>query len=102
MENMTGIELIAKERQEQIKKHKWEDTEKTWYLTSLAQYLLLVDDDAEKDNLGDYIFGIDGGVDPKWRAKFDSKGEIQRLVTAGALLAAEIDRIQKLEKNDPI
>lgn len=95
---MTGIELIAQERQEQIKKHKWQDTEETWYLPSLAQYLLMEDDDAEKDSVGDFIFGENGGVHPKWRTKFDSKNEIERLTTAGALIAAEIDRLQTLEK----
>jgi len=92
---MTGIQLIAQERNEQINKHKWVDTEKTWYLKSLAQYLLLEDDDAEKDNVGDYVFS--NGVDRKWKEKFDNKNEIERLTIAGALIAAEIDRLKTID-----
>lgn len=93
---MTGIELIAQERQEQIEKHKWNDTEETWYLPSLATYVIMHDDDAEKDNVREYL--EEEGIDSKWFDKFIAKNELERLITSGALIAAEIDRIQKLKE----
>lgn len=92
---MTGIEMIAKERQEQIDRHGFTNDKDKWYLISLAQYIMMEDDDAEKDNLGEYLFGEQKVIDKKWRKKFDNKSPIERLVVAGALIAAEIDRLSE-------
>lgn len=93
---MTGIELIAQERKEQIEKHKWND-ENVYYLTSLVSYCILEDDDAEKDNIGEFLFKDQNGfkLNPIFRSKIDNKSKIERLSVAGALIAAEIDRLQK-------
>ncbi len=92
---LTGIEMIARERQEQIEKHKHNDGEETWYLTMLAQYIMLDDSDAEKDNLADYLFGpySTAKIPLSTKNKFDHKSHRDRLVIAGALIAAEIDRL---------
>ena len=95
---MTGIELIAQERKEQIEKHGWKDGEETWWLPSLVKYILMDDHDAEKDEFGRWLF-TQPEIDPKWQQKFDDKKEIERLIVAGALLAAEIDRLQKIWGN---
>lgn len=104
MNNLTGIELIAQERQEQIEKHKWNDTENTWYLLELAKYNLLDDDNVtEKDNIRKHIINNDkenNNVWPGWFTKFDFKTKIERLTVAGALIAAEIDRLNKIENNE--
>lgn len=88
---MTGIELIAKERQEQIEKHKW-----------------TVDSDRKfnrNNQLVDASMSILCGCEayrPKdWNSnlfdKIHNKPRIEKLAIAGALLAAEIDRINELE-----
>lgn len=94
---MTGIELIAQERKEQIEKHKWND-EDIYYLTTLASYCILEDDDAERDNIGEFLFEDEDGfkLNPIFRDKIDNKPKIERLSVAGALIAAEIDRIQNI------
>lgn len=98
---MTGIELIAQERQEQIQKHKydaeWDKVYVEGELLSFAHYCILHENDAERDNIGEYLF------EEKWmnlelKRKVDLKSPLQRLIIAGALIAAEIDRIQKLEE----
>lgn len=94
----TGIELIAHERLEQIEKHGFTtETDKTdnneGELNLLIKYLLLSDNDAEKDNLKEY-FVESGCYNMSYIAKFDTKTIIEKLTIAGALIAAEIDRLQ--------
>ena len=87
----TGIELIAIERQEQIKKHGYTAEHDENYYND-GQILEVVET---------LISGV-GGVPDNWNVKqFDymkSKPKKERLIIAGALLAAEIDRLQALEK----
>lgn len=95
-----GIELIAQERSEQIKKHGFDITKDKYYsdrqLFNAALYVLT--------NIVHYY--------PKgWGAWFSQKMkqkekrlpqipfEIERLKIAGALIAAEIDRLQYLEQH---
>jgi len=85
----SGIELIAEERQEQIEKHGFS-----------------VEDDAEYYQKNELIkaalFCIDNSVFEwpfYWQEKFRDKilnkrDQIERLKIAGALIAAEIDRLQ--------
>ena len=93
----TGIELIAIERAEQINKHGYTpESDKHDYeqheLILLVEYLLKDDNDAERDNIREYLIAT---CFPEWLLnKFDSKSKIQRLTVAGALIAAEIDRLQ--------
>lgn len=89
----TGIELIAQERAEQIKKHSY-----------------TIDDDIEKYDLEDSdglselsimaiaaIEGKDGHAPAGWDLvlvqKICDKTYKERLIIAGALIAAEIDRL---------
>jgi len=86
----TGIELIAQERAEQIEKHGW---------------------DAKHDanhNCNEFICAAAYALEPNefngsrfdwigFQLKIDSKTDIERLKIAGALIAAEIDRLQYLE-----
>jgi hypothetical protein len=89
---MTGIELIAKERQEQIEKHGFSPKHDmdiyhlNGELRLAAEYLI-------SSNENPYY---PDNWDEKYKNKFDSKTYIERLATAGALLAAEIDRIVTL------
>jgi hypothetical protein len=91
----TGIELIAAERQEQIEKHGFDqlhDSENdSKQLRKAATYLLT----GVKDYIPEWEY--------KWYLKLSSKiykamsskeGEIELLKVAGALIAAEIDRLQ--------
>jgi hypothetical protein len=102
---MTGIELIAAERQRQIKKEGWteqhdaqhEDGEPAWLVMYYAMpYSLL-----HKCPCGEHSFVTpdsmfaETGWPLKW-AKRDKKNRLQQLTVAGALIAAEIDRLLRV------
>lgn len=85
----TGIELIAIERQEQIEKHKFDIASDMFFnsdreLTMAAEALMQV---------APYL----DEFPPKWDRhivnKMMSKSYKERLIIAGALIAAEIDRL---------
>lgn len=89
----TGIELIAEERQEQIEKHGFDVThDKEYYdgdqLIDADIYALTGDDKFYPNSWGNW-----------WRNKMVAKSnstphsKIERLKIAGALVAAEIDRL---------
>lgn len=89
----TGIELIAKERQEQIEKHGFDvihDNElyEGDQLVDAALYALSGDDKYYPKDWGEW-----------WRNKMVAKtasvshSKIERLKIAGALIASEIDRL---------
>ncbi len=87
----TGIELIAAERQEQIKKHK-----------RTRGYDMIVNQNRELVMGATALISDDGKGDPdlfpfEWDddicRKMFGKSYKQRLIIAGALIAAEIDRI---------
>jgi len=87
---MTGIELIAEERQEQLSKHnrtKEHDAQYTNYeLLMGATTALTACADEWPENWDKAI-----------RDKILSKSRIDQLKIAGALIAAEIDRLQNNE-----
>lgn len=92
---MTGIELITKEREEQIEKHKFTTLSdkmlnKEFQLSQAAQ--LLLNEELPKEE-------IEFNLPYKWNAeifeKMCSKSYKERLIIAGALIAAEIDRISE-------
>jgi hypothetical protein len=95
---MTGIELIAKERQEQIEKHCFDKTHdaKKWNeggeLIQAAAYLL------QNEFKGKGADWISATFPAQWNGefqrKFDKKEGVEALKVAGALIAAEIDRLQ--------
>lgn len=87
----TGLELIAEERQEQIKKHGRSIEEDVKY-------------NANQELRYGAIFlltnrGYPKSWDKKWKEKFLKKSYLEQLVIAGALLAAEIDRLQNKPLN---
>lgn len=85
---MTGIELIAQERAEQLEKHNrtiWEDVKKNDNYHLARGAVALINGDRK-------------GFSPYWDRKtcqhMIDKSYRDRLIIAGALIAAEIDRIQ--------
>jgi hypothetical protein len=91
----TGVELIAIERQEQIEKHGYDrqfvEDHPEYYqggeLAFVAEMLLA----------SEHEEGIDPNIYPEgWEEDCDrmlAKSYIDRLIIAGALIAAEIDRV---------
>lgn len=88
---MTGIELITQERQRQIEAKGWtpehDDRHKHGELYIAASCYMCLDDFENAPELW-----------PWRRAKWKPKGRIDNLVRAGALVAAEIDRLQRLAR----
>lgn len=89
----TGIELITQERQEQIEKHGRtieedvrlnDDRQLVWGAVQLfsKEFGYATDNDDRPDGWDEDI----------WQ-KMQDKGYKERLIIAGALIAAEIDRI---------
>lgn len=97
----TGIELIAEERQEQIEKHGWtlehDKEHELGILVKVAAVLAVshtdayVEDEAGECSSYDNIWGLEH------KHKNDT---IYRLKVAGALIAAEIDRLNALKVNN--
>lgn len=94
----TGIELIAKERQDQIEKHGFSvESDKKYQkreLSRIAEMLMPFDKNdinynKYPNNFPVFLF-----------KKLYEKSYKERLITAGALIAAEIDRLQS-EDNLP-
>ena len=86
----TGIELITEERQEQIGKHQWDeehDSEHREGQLAIAAAFAL--DPPVNPSLLDEGYG---GWE-EFESKICDKSYKERLVIAGALIAAEIDRI---------
>lgn len=92
---LKGVELIAIERQEQVDKHGFGPDHDAYAdhdrgeLVAAAVYLLSKVPRGEK--LGLYPKHWAG----RHKFKFDEKTRLEKLVVAGALIAAEIDRIQR-------
>ncbi len=93
---MTGIELIAKERKEQIEKHGYTkdgDQKNNWagQLSWAASCLAF-------ENIEDWDARHSAPVDWNLEAwqKMHDKSHKERLIIAGALIAAELDRINSL------
>jgi|CXWL01.1.fsa_nt_gi hypothetical protein len=88
----SGIELIAKERQEQLGKHnraiEMDVSENDMKQLRWAAQALITE--MEED------FPFDWGAET-WK-RLMAKPEIERLAIAGALIAAEIDRINYIKK----
>ena len=89
---MTGIELIAKERQEQIEKHGYDaDHDSGHYAGELAflAEMLLASEHEEGIDSNEYP----DGIEPEIIDRMLWKPYKEKLIIAGALIAAEIDRI---------
>lgn len=95
----TGIELIAEERQEQIEKHGWSKDydKKKHFEGSLVRAACAICYDSELDNPANF-----SAPDWAWEIRehkqrvyrgHEKEEKISRLKVAGALIAAEIDRL---------
>ncbi|MBO6184223.1 MAG: hypothetical protein J6O88_05935 [Chryseobacterium sp.] len=102
MENMTtGVGLIATERQKQIEKHGFTGQYHLDYhegytsnqLSKAAVTLLMPD---LIPNLG--WTSVPENWDKEWFEKLMNKETKERLIIAGALIAAELDRLNALDK----
>lgn len=97
-----GIELIAQERDEQILKHK-RTTEsdklfnQDYQLCTAAGRLLFSPKDESIELMKEPIFRPQGWDEQIWNKMLD-KPYKERLIISGALIAAELDRLQSLEK----
>lgn len=90
----SGIVLISEERAEQVKKHGYDlnhdNLHNLGQLRKMAAILCCVDTDARVVSPDDFQSGEDiWGLESKLNSDI-----IHRLKVAGALIAAEIDRIQ--------
>src|SRR5687768_7613607 len=93
-----GANLIAKERQRQMEQEGWppehDDQHKREELVSAAIAYLMADETDFSDNLytAAYAFW-------PWSSEFwKPKDRLSNLIRAGALIAAEIDRLHRLEE----
>lgn len=83
---MNGIELIANERLEQLNKHNWSFEHDAKHTSEELKYAAI------------YVLTKDVDYFPrnwlkKYQDKFNKKEGIESLKVAGALIAAEIDRL---------
>ncbi len=86
-----GIELIAEERKEQIEKHGWNlQTDSDYSNEELLKAALFCIDQKRFEWPWLWI--------SKFRDKILQKSRVDQLKVAGALIAAEIDRLQNMEK----
>jgi hypothetical protein len=94
-QKLTGIELIAQERKEQIEKHgrtvEYDVRINNLKQLSLAAELLITGKVYNKENLPPYGWDYD-----LWQ-KMSNKPYKDRIIIAGTLLAAEIDRLNAIE-----
>lgn len=89
----TGIELITEERQEQIKKHGFNSDHDRQFingeLLEAAMYAITESDEYSQPGLFD---------DFEMNIELHRHDDLRNLIVAGALIAAEIDRIQNGNK----
>lgn len=95
----TGIELIAEERKEQIEKHGYDvDRDADYYqnneLVNAAQFALTLKREYYPQT---WEFDFQNKMKAKEERLSEQEFWIERLKIAGALLAAEIDRLQSDE-----
>jgi len=92
----TGIELISEEREEQLTKHGRTVIKDVAYNSKAVPPFNMLPLRIAAGKL----IGIVGGVpySPDWDKelceKMDAKKDLQKLIIAGAFIAAEIDRLQ--------
>lgn len=101
----TGIELIAEERKRQVVQENWssdhDDRHKKFQLAKAASCYAMHVADAEEQDLGVKSIPCDWWP---WGKKWwkPSEDPVRNLVKAGALIAAEIDRLLRRNGIDPI
>lgn len=92
---MIGIELIAAERQRQVQEEGWsieqEDGHRRKELQAAAECYIVYGCDPQRQDAAPTFWPWD----PRsWKP--NCSDEVHNLVKAGALIAAEIDRLQRL------
>ena len=97
---MTGIELIAKERKEQLEKHGISVKNDAQFNSMMEYNGLPALSLAAIRLLDDSIQRVPAHWDKKRLEKMESKPYKERLIIAGALLAAEIDRVQFMDDQE--
>lgn len=95
---MTGVERISKERQRQIEEELWTPEHDNQHVhgeiaRAAAIYAL---SEEQRLTLGDDVLSYLWPWDVQWY-KPTPDDRIRELEKAGALIAAEIDRLQRLE-----
>lgn len=98
---MSGISLIAIERQRQITEEGWtsdhDDNHKNGELADAAAYHAATKP-AYRHFRGSYFESI---WPENWNSKWDHRKKsdrIRQLTIAGALIAAELDRLERIER----
>lgn len=100
LDGEAGVLLIAREREEQIKKHGWSDAHDDSYTDgqlALAAYAYCLPESERPGATNASGVFIPSGwpwADHWWRPSPENR--IRELAKAGALIAAEIDRLQRL------
>lgn len=111
---LLGVELITRERNRQIVTERWStahDDEHTDQSMAIVAAMYAVHGDpaivvVRKAKIGDAIGAnmlVSDAWPETWAAKFDKRERhprIRQLAIAGALIAAEIDRLQRKAIND--
>lgn len=98
----TGVELIAEERQRQQEKEGWtkeHDQEHCNGELALAAAAYAVAEDARNRYKDDLIPGFWPFEVTAWKPSPEDR--VKELTKAGALIAAEIDRLENIEKPKP-
>ncbi len=94
---MTGIELITKEREEQITKHNYsvesdKNNNTEYQLVDAVNILIIPEENMEVFRANSSLYCPIGWSIEKWNNAL-AKPFKERLAIGGALLAAEIDRV---------
>lgn len=96
----TGIELIQTEREEQIHKHGRTIMKDVAHNSNRIPPFNMLPLRVAAGRLMGVLSGVP--YHPEWNpklcGKMDNKTDIEKLVLAGAFIAAEIDRLQALEQ----
>jgi hypothetical protein len=100
----TGIELIAEERREQVEKHNRSIENDVFLNSGFEKPLTKAASMLSVEHLTSNIiyFGCPENWSPSIWEKMCKKPYKERLVISGALLAAEIDRIQYIEAQENV
>lgn len=106
MENteFKGANIIAKERLRQIEKFDWSPAHDDQYVNGelliYSQYWMSMPELVEARQHTKEVLQSLGlaGWEDEW-FKYDERTPVERLARAGALIAAEIDRVNRLNNN---
>lgn len=88
---MDGVEMIAIERQEQIKKHGFDAEHDDDYTTELLNAVLCIVGNV----LNQFMTGVFWPWSHEWWERITGHRRKEQLAIAGALIAAEIDRLNR-------